>query len=92
MDWNFVITLKYPLFSHLAGALLYFRERNKGHILLDKCQELEDKMQDITAPKGLVGSLKRWLSEDSFGTIHQVRKSIFINKCKNCIGKRGNCK
>lgn len=60
----------------IANALLYLRDRTEGHVLLEKCQKLEDRVNEITARKGLIGRLKRWFFEDSFGTINQVREEI----------------
>ena len=52
--------------------MLYFRNLNDGHTLLEKCQDLQDRMNDITEKKGRISSLKRWFTEDAFGTIDQV--------------------
>ena len=55
-----------------ANAQLYYQDRTQGNNLYEKCQTLANRLNDITAQKGFFGSLKRWLLEDSFGTIDQV--------------------
>lgn len=56
----------------LANSMLYFKNLNDGHTLLEKCQDLKDRMDEITETRGRLSGLKRWFTEDAFGTIDQV--------------------
>lgn len=60
-------------YKRIANALLYLKDRTEGHALLDKCEKLEERVNEITRKKGVIGRLRRWFFEDSFGTINQVR-------------------
>ncbi len=56
--------------------MIYFKDRIQGHEVYEKCQKLEKRLNDITAKKGLIGRFIRFVCEDAFGTINQVREEI----------------
>lgn len=66
-----------------ARNIICFEDKSKGHILLHKCAHLESKLIDIIEKKPMRDSFKRWLTEDSFGTLDQLREELDNRyKCK----------
>lgn len=61
---------------------MYFEDKNKGHFLLHKCAHLEARLIDIIDKKPIRDRFRRWVLEDSFGTLDQLREEL-DNRYKN---------
>ena len=56
----------------IATTFLFFEERARGEFLLEKIKVLEKKLDDIVCDKPIVQKVKRWIYDDTFGSLDQV--------------------
>ena len=58
--------------TSVDGLTLFFEDKDKGQQLIDTCLELEDILIDITCHKSKLPAFRRWLTNDTLGSIDQV--------------------
>jgi hypothetical protein len=54
------------------NSALYFEDKDKGAALLARCKNIEKHLNDIVCPLSVFARFKRWLYNDTFGTLDQV--------------------
>jgi hypothetical protein len=64
----------------LDKSKFVFIDKNDGHYLTARCRNLEIILNEITAKKKTVENIKRWIKENSFGTIDHVSLRFLFDK------------
>ena len=63
-----------------ARTRLVFTDKETGQMLVKRIKELEKAVNDIVAPqKSIFQKGKRWLFENSFGTVDHVRDVVLLD-------------
>jgi len=77
--WNFLQGNQKELIKKInkrPGLVLSFEDSNQANFLLAKCQNLEKALKEIIRQRSSFANFIHWLSEDSFGTLDQIREEM----------------
>lgn len=58
------------------NCALYFENKDQGALLLARCKNLEQRLNDIVCEKSTIPKIRRWLYDDTFGSLDQLREEI----------------
>jgi hypothetical protein len=53
-----------------------FEKEDDAHNILNKCRQLEARLLDLTSKKPFIENVKRWLFDDTLGSIDQIREDL----------------